>query len=411
MVNVRMVPTGRTQRVRRRPKHSWQVRHQPWQIQPMVIAPVLPGDTLVSLQWQARVVSDPIVNPLIGWWYETMFFYVRISDLETTPGELTEMFVNPGADMSAFNAAAAAHYYHYGSTIDWTGRCLARIVDMFFRNEEEIGTDFKIGNLPIASVGTEGTWLQSFGVTGDVTDVNVDANADSTITAEEVQDALTKWTQLRQAGLTKMTYEDFLGTYGVKVPAAELNKPELIRFNRAWAYPANTIDPADGSPSSAMSWSIQERADKHRFCREPGFIVGVSIARPKVYRKNQSGSAVGLMTSALHWLPAQLRDDWAASVVDVAETAAGPLTGQAGAYSFDLKDLLLYGDQFINFATSATDAGLVALPTAAGGTRYASAADADALFVGGSADPKVNLVRADGICQLQILGAQTDTTP
>lgn len=409
-MSVSLVPAGRTRRVRRRPKHSWQVRHQPWAIQPMLIAPILPGETLVSLQWQARVVSDPIVNPLIGWWYETMFFFCRITDLEEAPGELTEMFINPTADMSGFNATAVPEHYHYGGTIDWTGRCLTRIVEHYFRNEGEPAdaTGPMIGALPAASIGTEGSWLQSFGVTADLGEVVVDANADSKITAEEVEDAQMKWQLMKAAGLTKATYEDFLASYGVQTPEAEIGKPELLRFNRAWSYPANTVDPTTGAPSSAMSWSIQERADKHRFFREPGFIVGVSIARPKVYRKNQSGSAVGLMTSAMRWLPALLRDDWRHSIVDVPSTDAGPLTGQTGGYTFDLKDLLLYGDQFIGFGTGATGAGMVALPAAGGETRYASAADADALF---KAAAPANLVRADGIAQLQILGAQTDTTP
>lgn len=61
-----------------------------------------------------------------------------------------------------------------------------------------------------------------------------------------------------------------------------------------------------------------------------------------------------------------------------------------------------------NFALSATDAGLVALPTAALQKRYAATADADALFV--SASP-ANQIRSDGVVSLSILGRQVDTSP
>jgi hypothetical protein len=70
-------------------------------------------------------------------------------------------------------------------------------------------------------------------------------------------------------------------------------------------------------------------------------------------------------------------------------------------YWVDVRDLFLYGDQFVNFALTATDAGLVALPTAAMQKKYASATDADGLFT--SASP-ANLVRADGVVNLTIAG-------
>ncbi|MBR1134131.1 hypothetical protein JQ592_38100 [Bradyrhizobium iriomotense] len=117
---------------------------------------------------------------------------------------------------------------------------------------------------------------------------------------------------------------------------------------------------------------------------------------------------VDLMESAFTWLPALLRDDYSASYLRVPTGATGPLSTNTDEYWIDVKDLLLYGDQFVNFSLAATDAGLVALPTAALQKRYAASADADALFV--SASP-ANQIRQDGICSLQILGAQRDTSP
>ena len=69
-------PAPRVSRSGRRPQHTFQLRHKPWVVQPFMIAPVLPGDTMKNLLLQARAVSSPVKNPLIGWWLEYYFFYV-----------------------------------------------------------------------------------------------------------------------------------------------------------------------------------------------------------------------------------------------------------------------------------------------------------------------------------------------
>ena len=84
---------------------------------------------------------------------------------------------------------------------------------------------------------------------------------------------------------------------------------QLIRSVREWQYPTNHVDPATGVPASAVSWAVAARADKNRFFTEPGFIFGVTIARPKVYYSKQSGSLTSVMNNAISWLPAILSDD------------------------------------------------------------------------------------------------------
>ena len=88
--------------------------------------------------------------------------------------------------------------------------------------------------------------------------------------------------------------------------------------------------------------------------------------------------------------------------------ANGPLTGTTNGYWVDLRDLFLYGDQFVNFSMSATDDNSVALPTAGMNKRYVSAADIDALFKDAAGGK--NLVRQDGTAHLSILGRQVDYT-
>ena len=100
-------------RKQRRPVHTFQVRHRPWQIQPMVIAPVLPGETLENALVQARVVTDPIANPLIGWWIEYYFFYVKHRDLDARD-TLTSMMLTDASTASlnsAFQVSPSSRKY------------------------------------------------------------------------------------------------------------------------------------------------------------------------------------------------------------------------------------------------------------------------------------------------------------
>jgi len=77
MPQTNVVPLPQRRRRQRRPKHTWQVRVPPFCLQLVTMAPVLPGETLDNAVMQARVVTDPIVNPLIGWHKEYYLFMCR----------------------------------------------------------------------------------------------------------------------------------------------------------------------------------------------------------------------------------------------------------------------------------------------------------------------------------------------
>ena len=401
-VSVTRAPTSG--RIQRRPSHSFHVRHKPFQIQPVAIAPVLPGETLKNALLQVRAVTKPIANPLIGWWLEHYIFYVKHRDLEQQWVE--DMVLDPSFNyLDHDDPTASLPYYHSGNSINWTKLCLQRVTDCFFRNEDEIGTPVEVGGLPIAAL-QHNSWFDSLYAQNPVTDVDVDGpDANTTIQASEIDAAMRQWEFMRANQLTEMSYEDFLATYGVRPARQKLNRPELIRYSREWQYPSNTVDPATGAPSSAVSWAVAERADKDRYFAEPGFILAVTVARPKVYISKQTSSAVSMLRDAYGWLPAILRDDPYTSLRQYAANA-GPLTGQAAPYWVDVRDLFMYGDQFVNFALTATDAGLVALPTAALQRRFASSADIDGLFSGTD-----KFVSQDGVLQLTIMGALMDNTP
>jgi hypothetical protein len=391
----------------RMPEHSFHIRHKAYVIQPFMIAPVLPGETFKNYLLQSRVVSDPIKNPLIGWWIEYYVFYVKLRQLAGA-STFEAMMLDAELDASGQNASAKVATYHGGSAPDFVQQCLDAVTNTYFREENASAHD--IDNMPVASVNRT-DWLDSVindaDFVGDI-DVDVDGpDANTTIQASEVDKALRTWNLLRGQRLTEMDFEDYLATYGVRIQREDqIDEPELIRYHKNWTYPVNTVDPATGVPSSAVSWAVQERADKDRYFREPGFVFGVSVARPKVYLSNQKSAAVSMLTDAMAWLPAIMRDDPYTSLRKFA-AGAGPLSANTDAYWVDVKDLFLYGDQFVNFALTETNAGLVALPTAALDKRYPTEAMIDALFVSGTAD----LIKQDGVCKLTVLGALKDTTP
>ena len=394
----------------RTPRINFNLKHKPFVIQPFMCHPVLPGETMKNILLQARVVTDPLSSPLVGWWLGYWWFYVKHRDLDGRD-DFTEMMLDMDKDMSAYESAADVNYYHAGGGINWAKLCLKRIVEEYWRNEGEAWDAYMIDGMPIGSVNHE-TFMNSLvGASDfDLFDQEVDGpDANTTIQASEVDAALRNWQMLRANNMTDMSYEDYLATFGVRTARQELHRPELIRFMQDWGYPTNTIDPATGSPSTAQSWSIAERADKDRYFSEPGFVVGITCCRPKIYFENQAGSLVGQMKDALAWLPAMMHHDPATSLRKFA-TGAGVLTTltDANGYWLDMRDLLIYGEQFLNYdPATVTDANIVSLPAVSGQRYYVSSADVDGLF----ADPLSTKVHQDGVVNLNVLSRQDDHTP
>lgn len=397
----------------RRPRYNFNLVQRPWQIQPFMVAPVLPGETMKNLLLQSRAVTKPIKSALIGWWAEYYFFYVKFRDMDyfNEDQAWSAMFLDPEADMSAKSSAAAVPHYHGAATQpNYSLECLKPIVERWFRDEGEAWNVNLIDTLPVASIN-QNNFLDSVhtDTAFDTTDLNVDLDANATITASEIERAQHLYDLLQVGSLSEMTFEDFCRTYGVNLPSEEAShKPELLRYVRSWTYPSNTVEPTTGVPSSACSWSIAERADKDRLFKEPGFVVGVSVFRPKVYLARLVGSAADSLKSAMHWLPAVLSDEAHYSLINTADNVS-PFANNtdAGGAWWDIKDLFMYGDQYINHAVTA-NLNPVQLPTVAYQHRYADSTDADALF---SAAAPANTISQDGVVNLAIATRLTDTSP
>lgn len=411
-----------SRRKMRSPMHQFNLSWRPWQIQPFMLAPVLPGETMKSLLLQNRCVTAPISNALIGWWLEHYIFYVKLRDLYARD-KFTDMLLKPEADLSSLDSATDVGYYHQnqaGLAINWAQLCTEVIVDSYFRHEGEVAGDYTLNGMYTANVNMTNALDSAINATALEGAANVDQNlvsatpgqgdATTAVYTSEIAKAMREWEFARMNKVTDMTFEDWCAQFGVVMPQEELFTPELVRYSKEWTYPTNTIDPTSGAARSACSWAVQMKADKDRYFKEPGFLVGIAVVRPKVYFKNLDTNFAMLMKDAYSWLPPSLAADPYSSFVKV---AAGdpPLDANSAAYYVDIKDLFIYGDQFVNYDLStATGKNLVVLPNAAlTNKRYPASTDADNLFVDTTAG--VGKVACDGVVQLHILGRQVETSP
>lgn len=393
-------------RVQRRPRHDFNISFRPFQIQPFCIAPVLPGESLESVHMQAREVSSPAKNPLIGWSSEFYLFYVKIRDLNDRD-TLDDLFINPTASVSSLNVAAAVETYHAGGSPDFTALCLRRVTETYFRDEGETWNTNLIGNLPAAQIMTQ-RWMDSLVDTTVLSAGSGDPGA--TTTPEALDKMMDAYEYLRAMNLTSMNFEDYLATFGVHISKSEMHKPELIWRKKDFKYPVNTIDPTSGAPSSALSWTFQEDSRDKKYFKEPGFLFGVTVVRPKLYFSKQKGSLTHFLDQGLSWLPAIMRDSPETSLREFVGggSGVGPLaTNTTNGYWVDMRDLFLYGDQFFNYADTAADKHLIDLPTAALVRKYPTAAMVDEFFAAAS---PANVINCDGMIQYAVRGTQRDMT-
>lgn len=400
-------------RVPRYPKHSFSIVQRPYEITPFMIAPVLAGETQKNLMLQARAVSSALENPLIGHHLEHYIFYVKLRDLSDAE-DLVEMLMNPTASGPVDKAGSTnTELYVRSGAPNYVKMCLDSVVKHYFRDEGETASQVGATGLPLAQWTNYKSVIESL---IDDADLVTDAVTDAQPYAEFEKEYAT-WSFMRQMQLTEVSFEDYLGTFGVRMTNAELNRPELIRMVKNWTYPTNTLD-GDGTINSQASWSVAERADKDRFFKEPGFIFGVTVHRPKVYIATQDQASVSLLSDALSWLPSMMKETPHASLKQVLGNAAdnpissgatastGKLT-DASKYWYDVRDLFIHGDQFVNHAQGG-DVNNAVEPkdiTDFHGKKYPNVANLQLL---GKSDALT--VKQDGMVSLNILGTQIDAT-
>lgn len=402
-----------TERVGRYPKHTFQVRELPFTAVPFMIAPVLPGETLNSLFFESRVVSDPVRNPLIGWKKEYYYFYVRITDLLVDA--IRDMFIDPNnVDLAGTYGIAAnsTPFYTAKGGIDYAKRAYEKIVEFYFRDEDEtLATAQTADGLGIVQI-REQTWMD-----GLIDDLPGQSAITTASNAQDFDALMDAFEQLRALGIANMTYEDFLRSYGIAIPNKDEGKPEMLARFSDFQYPSNTINPTSGAPTSALSWVFKNGNKERKFFKEPGFVIGISVTRPKVYFSGLAGNLAAHMTRAWDWVPNYLEGSPETSLKRFAADT-GPLGDRTTAtdeHWIDMRDLLIHGDQWQNYvafnAVPATsgDNHLLALPDGATMKyKYPTETMCKSFFVDSAGT--AFYVKQDGYCSLGIRGKQVDYT-
>ncbi|MCY1672612.1 hypothetical protein OVA07_16565 [Novosphingobium sp. SL115] len=402
-----------TDRVGRYPKHTFQLRELPFTAVPFMIAPVLPGETLNNLYFESRVISDPVLNSIIGWKKEYYFFYVRITDLLVDA--IRDMFIDPAnTDLSATYGIAANSqpFYTAKGGIDYAKRSYEKIVQHFFRDEDEtLATATTADGLGIVQI-REQSWMDS--LTDDLPGQSAVTTASNAQDFDALMDA---FEQLRALGIANMSYEDFLRSYGIAIPAKDEGKPEMLARFSDYQYPSNTINPTSGTPTSALSWVFKNGSKERKFFKEPGFVIGISVTRPKIYFSGLAGNMAAHMTRAWDWMPNYL-DGHPETQLKRFSSDSGPLGDRTTAtdeYWADMRDLLIHGDQWQNmvaFAAAPATTGanhLLPLPDGANHKwKYPTEAMCKSFFV--DAGGTNFYVRQDGYVSLAVRGKQVDFT-
>lgn len=404
-----------TSRVGRYPKHTFQTRELPFTAQPFLLARVLPGETLKNLMLESRVITDPILNPIIGWKKQYFIFYVKFTDLMLDA--IKDMIIDPtNAEISGLDEAAnVTRTYTAKGGIDWTAKCLDRVVETYFRDEGEAAGDY------VTAGGDRIVQLRANNFLDSLTDKDDMPEGDAIAGATDMGDLdrlLDAWEMARSLGLANISYEDFLRSYGIAIPDKDENKPEMLAQWSDWQYPSNTVDPATGAPSSAVSWVFNNGERKPKFFKEPGFLLGVSVTRPKVYYGGLAGSAAGFAQRAWDWMPNYLMHMPETALKQFAADTGvlGDRTAATDAYWLDMRDELLYGDQWQNVHAFDADIAdntvgannMLALPGTDLGWKYPTEAMCKAFFV--DAAGTAFYVKQDGYVGLSIQGAQVDYT-
>ena len=402
MSNISVVTPGQT-RTRRNRSPNFPVAGvmKPFGLYPVMIHPVLPGETLEHFQAKLRVLSKPVKHPLAGAWLETWPCYVKFTDLDRALGD---MFVSDSYSTAGHTAAAnAERYFVRAGQIAWVQKCVERVHAAYFMHDNEARR--AIDGVPQVKLNAA-TWYQN--AIFEEASVALGGNV------ETVEGQLTAFEMMRQMTMSELTYEKYLQQYGVQSVRTGIGDPEILRYARSWTVPVNSVEPTTGQPSSAWVWSDEITLDKPKLFQEPGFLVMLQTVRPKMYARNLASSMVGTLWGFSDWFPAYNLDQPGASA-KVIQAASGVVTGQNTDVIYDHSDLLAHGEQFVNSTTPPFALPMADVPNLETGVQpedlrgeYCSSTDVDGLFVSATATDK--FCYYEGIVGLRVRGHVVDFT-
>lgn len=411
-----IVQPGQTRtRKRRSPSFPIAGTMKPGGIYPIFATPVLPGETLNEAEMKWRVLSMPIRHPFVGAWLETWLVYVKLTDISPT---MAEMFISDSVSDTAFLASGdRPHYFVKSGKIDYLKLATDRVVEAYFRDEEEPDWNTRLIDTDIHQLKrSEWSWAQNLMFKPsnmDMADMPSALPEAGTLTPLEI---------MKLAGMSEVTYEKYLMQYGVTAKAANAaaDLPEILRYTREWTVPTNSIDAATGAPSSVWAWGGTLKAEKPKRFDEPGFLIWYGAIRPKLFDRSISQSLIGAMWGFSDFFPVYNLEDPAAGIKQldagfVTNTSTGPVP-----LIYDHRDLLSHGETFVNDWNGPYPLPQTAARSITDGSeytdirgQYVTEAEMEALFVEDtqqSPDDARRRAFYEGIASMTITGHVVDTT-
>lgn len=387
-------------RVNRNPVFPSYTRYIPHLITPFMYAPVLPGETLTNLSFEARTISQGIKHPLIGWSAHFYWFYVKLMDLENDVAiDAQDLLLDPTNTPHVYLEQGGVLPDNVGSSVffqraatkgyNWLPDCYRRIVETWFRHDSQ--------PLGATNYGLFTQNDRNLGIFDSATLATVLEGGAAKTTVGDQARSLEMFEYLQAMQMIDMDYSEFIASYGVTISREITREPELLHQSSDWSYPANSVV-GDGSVKSVVSWVNRTTYSKPKFFKEPGFIVGLAVIRPKTYRGDQLASANLVLDRSTAFMPGLLADMPETSLMEINPSHYG--LGPDQNWFLDVRDLYLYGDQFCNVTPPHATATPAPGPDVEGGFGTSG------YFV----DDQKTYVDSDGVTRLTIKGRQRDYT-
>lgn len=419
-MSMQIVTPGQTRtRVRRSPSFPLAGTFKPFGLYPVMATPVLPGETMESFQMKRRVISMPIRHPLFGCWLETWLVYVKLTDIAP---ELATMFLSQDMATTGFTAGSSSdRFFVRAGQIDYLRLAVNKIWDHYFADESEKGVaPPTIDGVPLVKRRAY-DWTHNLMFTPDDLVVeDLPSNPEGQLTGLDLATMM---------GMSELTYSKYLQQFGVSSQSAAVvqSAPEILRYTQGWVTPVNQIDPSSGAPSSAWAWSDDVTSDKAKRFDEPGFLICLQSARPKMLTDALRYSYLGNMWGFADFFPSYNLADPAAGIKQVMSDdpafldAFGPDGGSALGMLYDHRDILSRGEQFVNdwagpyrlptISTQRAPTDTTPVQTIRG--LYPSEADVNAIWTEATAETPNDARRRfyyEGIASVTIRGHVKDTT-
>lgn len=346
--------------------------------------PVLPGETVKTIQDTSRIELTGLQYSVTGWHLYEYLFFVPLRAMPNFDS-MEAMFVDPTAEYSPATA------YSHANAESVNGNQLAReattaICNGFFRMEAGKVASGSILSSPSFQMMHNSRNIFDSMMAGMLPDqdFDIDLDASGTVTAFELDEAMTRYEQMTQLGFTDMDFDDYLAANTGRLQKPELPEPELLRFTRQWQMPTRIVEPSTGAPTNYILFNGRINTSSRKYFKEPGVIWKGGCIYPKIFVDNMYPAAGNLITGK-DFMPPESWDRPLANMREQAEQTGPVDFGVAsGVYSYDMKDLFEHGDQFLGRADTNANIPVWTKDISSSTMEYLTTAAINALDDGGT---------------------------